>query len=294
MKCHRPSRGCGRFAGLLAMAALVAGAFSPALAASPAGAASKAVYYLSLGDSLAQGAQPITGPPTNESGAGYNQGYADQLLKRARNDARYGQLRLAKLGCGGESTLTMIFGGRCRYGAGSQLAEAVAFLDAHPGEVGFVTIDVGPNDIFVDCNGDAGCGIGHIQQALPYILATLRAHAGPDVPIVAMNFYQPGVNAWFIDPAAGQQAAQDVVAFNNVLESIYAAASVPFADVETAFAVTDFVDGAILPGFGPVPLSVFNVCTLTWACDAHMGFDIHPNSTGYAVIANAFAAVLGV
>jgi lysophospholipase L1-like esterase len=277
---------------MVALVALPTAWLAPVAAASPVGAPANAVYYLSLGDSLAEGAQPIGGPPTNTSDAGYNQGYADQLLKLVR-DPSLGQLRLVKLGCGGESTFTMIFGGRCPYDAGSQLAQAVAFLDAHPGEVAFVTIDVGANDLFIDCGGDPGCAVGHIQAALPYILATLRAHAGPGVPIVGMNFYQPAVRQWFFDPALGPQQAQNAVAFSNMIEAIYAAAGSPVADVETAFSVTDFTDTAVLPGFGPVPQSVYSVCTLTWACNAQFGFNIHPNSAGYAVIAQAFATVLG-
>jgi hypothetical protein len=49
-------------------------------------------YYLSLGDSLAQGYQPIGGPSSPLGFPGYNQGYPDQLLKLVRD--RYEQLRL--------------------------------------------------------------------------------------------------------------------------------------------------------------------------------------------------------
>ncbi len=66
------------------------------------------------------------------------------------------------------------------------------------------------------------------------------------------------------------------------------------ADVETAFAVTDFATFVDLKGFGPVPLSVYNTCTLTWMCAAPpLGPDIHANNDGYQVIAGAFADVLG-
>ncbi len=95
----------------------------------PAG--SKATYYVSLGDSLAQGLQPIGGPSSRESPPGYNHGYADQLFKLTRH--RYTQLREVKLGCGGETTTTLRFGGLCTYEEGSQLAEAVAFLQENAG-----------------------------------------------------------------------------------------------------------------------------------------------------------------
>jgi len=76
-----------------------------------AGASSNAVYYVSLGDSLAQGYQPIGGPASPDSPPGYNQGYADQLFKLTRSG--YHQLREVKLGCGGETTTTMGLGGIC-------------------------------------------------------------------------------------------------------------------------------------------------------------------------------------
>ena len=79
---------------------LAAAAPGSALAAS---SASKApVYYLSLGDSLAAGEQP-TLPPGQNFG---DEGYADQLY--AIEHATIQNLQLVKLGCGGESTASMI------------------------------------------------------------------------------------------------------------------------------------------------------------------------------------------
>jgi lysophospholipase L1-like esterase len=241
-------------------------------------------YYVSVGDSLAQGVQPI--------GAD-NKGYADQLFKLARHGGE-DKLRLVKLGCGGESTATMVADSLCRYDTGSQLGDAVEFLDEHAGEVAFVTITIGVNDIF-QCEGDPGCFIPQIARNLPLILDTLRDHAGPGVPIIGMNYYSPFVADWFDDPAAGEAAAANIVAFNNFLESLYAGAGVPVADVESAFAVTDFMTQAELKHVGSVPLSVYNACTLTWICTGPpRGPDIHANTDGYGVIAEAFAAELDI
>jgi len=264
----------------------------PVVSRSEAAAASKATYYLSVGDSLAQGYQPIGGPHTNSPASGYAQGYANQLWKLARGS--FTQLQLQKLGCGGESTATMIADSRCSYPEGSQLDAAVAFLDAHLGEVAFITIDLGANDVFIDCGGDSGCALQQIGTNLPIILDTLREHA-PGVPIIGMNYYSPFVVAWFDDHAAGQAASAATVAFNNFLEGIYSAAHVAVADVESAFAVTNFTDTATLHGVGPVPLSVYRACTLTWNCTAPpLGPDIHANNDGYATIAHAFADVMAL
>src|SRR4029450_11823677 len=114
-------------------------------------------YYVSLGDSWAQGYQPIGGPWSPLGFPGYNQGYPDQLLKLVRD--RYEQLRLVKLGCGGETTTTMIVGTPwCgpKITPGSQLEQAKAFLETHRGEVAFVTINIGGNDVMAPDGGGAG------------------------------------------------------------------------------------------------------------------------------------------
>jgi lysophospholipase L1-like esterase len=299
MTHHYFSGGSGRTVSraLRGLAVILVLASALGLAAPVDAAPKPTTYYLSLGDSGAQGKQPIGGPHTDSAAAGYNQGYADQLFKQARNGGGE-HLRLVKLGCGGETTATMIgdTDTLCPddYDTGSQLGDAVEFLDEHPGQMAFITINIGTNDIG-ECQGDPGCFIPQIATNLPLILDTLREHAGPDVPIVGSNSYNPFVVDWFDDPAAGEAAAAQLVAFNDFLESLYAGAGVPVADVESAFAVTDFTTQVDLKGVGPVPLSVFNACTLTWICTGPPhGPDVHANSDGYGVIAEAFAAVLGV
>jgi lysophospholipase L1-like esterase len=281
-----------RLVGLVALlSALVLAA-----AAGSARAAAKATYYLSLGDSLAQGYQPIGGPRTFNVLPiyGYDQGYADQLFRLERNS--YTQLRLVKLGCGGESTVSMLDGSQfpdvaascgppsfyaARYpNGGTQLSEATAFLESHPGSVAFITINLGANDVL------GPSGAGPIFSNLLLILTELRAAAGPQVPIVGMNYYDAfAPQAWSEGGLPGLQAqVADLVAFNDLLEGAYAVAGDPVADVESAFSVTDFtlVDGT--------PLSVVRECQWTWICTPPpLGPDIHANSAGYGVIAQAFA-----
>jgi lysophospholipase L1-like esterase len=280
-----------RFVVLFALVALV----SLAVAGGRASAASKATYYLSLGDSLAQGYQPIGGTRSSTVlPTGYHQGYADQLFKLERDT--YTQLQLVKLGCGGESSVSMLYGSQNRDVAascgppafyehqypdgGTQLAEAVAFLEQNRGSVAFVTIDIGANDLL------GPSGIGPLMTNLPIILEELRAAAGADVPILGMNYYDPfAPQAWSQGGLPGLQAQiEGIVGFNNLLEEMYAARGDPVADVESAFAVTDFtpVDGT--------PLDVLRECEWTWICTPPpLGPDIHANSAGYGVIALAFA-----
>jgi lysophospholipase L1-like esterase len=254
----------------------------------PALAGGQTAYYLALGDSLAQGVQP------NLSGASVEttQGYADDLYGLYR--AEVVGLQLAKLGCPGETTTTMIHGGICYPAGTSQLDRAVAFLRSH--HVVLVTIDIGANNV-LPCVGlsgiDTGCinqGVGEVAHDLPYILQQLRAAAGAGVPIVAMNYYDPVLAEWLQGPAGqalAKQSVQFTVFFNNVLESIYAAAGVPVADVQAAFQTTTFTPG--------LPLNVTLICAWTWMCaPSPVGPNIHPNAVGYWVIAGTFAKTIGV
>jgi len=253
--------------------------FGMFFAAPGALASTKATYFLSLGDSLAQGYQPTGGPWSPTGTSGYNHGYPDELLKLTR--AGYEQLRLVKLGCGGETTTTFRFGGGfCSYEEGSQLAAAVAFLEEHGDEVAFVTIDIGVNDL-------SDGGVPEIAVNLPAILSALKA-AAPNVQIVAMNYYDPFIApVWFQtgDLGALQTEVANIVAFNDFLEAIYQAVGVGIADVESAFLVTDLT---IQPS--GLPRNVQRVCEWSWMCAVG---DVHANTDGYAEIAQAFAEVVG-
>jgi lysophospholipase L1-like esterase len=211
------------------------------------------------------------------------------LLKLVRD--RYEQLRLVKLGCGGETTTTMVVGTPwCgpKITPGSQLAQATTFLRANRDDVAFVTIDIGGNDV---THPDGG-GVAAIQANLPVILRELREAAGPGVPIVGMTYYHPFLpDVWFAthDAVAVKAAVDAIHGFNQLLASIYSAAGDPVADVETAFATSDVADA----DSDGVPDNVERACAWTWRCaPPPHGPDIHPNTAGYGAIARAFESVL--
>lgn len=261
-------------------------------------------YYLSLGDSLAQGIQPVPAGrdvPTRH-------GYADQLAARLRGALP--QLRLVKLGCSGETTSTMIHGGICRYPAGSQLAEAARFLRSHRGRTALITIDIGANDPN-SCVLSGGlssllpCVVARMPQIdrnLSTILATLRSAAGPRVLIVGMTYYVPELGLWHrgrtgrrIAVLTGAVAA----GANQMLVTSYRRYGARVADVFAAFRSSDFGirNGRARTGTEPgragragsVPPNVAMICSLTWMCArAPRGPNEHPDDAGYGVIARAF------
>jgi lysophospholipase L1-like esterase len=252
------------------------------------GAAERPTYYLALGDSLAIGLQPS---PSGDTPT--NQGYVDDLYALSR--LRMPGLALAKLGCSGETTTSMINGGVCSYAEGSQLKAAIGFLETH--QVRLVTLDIGGDDVdhcFTSTNieGCVAAAIPTLSNNLVSILEQLRAAAGHETLIVAMNYYDPFLAAWTQGPSGQALARESVTAttgFNSVLESIYKSFDVPVADVARAYRITNF---ATVPDLD-LPLNVLLTLTWTWTgAPPPLGPDIHPNAAGYAVIAGAFAKTI--
>lgn len=254
-------------------------------------------HYLSLGTSLAVGIQPDV--------AGVNQvtdeGYADQLHDIVAPEFR--KLKLTKLGCPGETTVTMINGGNCDYDEGSQLAQAVEFLHAHKGKVAIVTIDMGVNDVLAaNCidvatsNVNVGClfnAFSELSNNLATILVTLKQAAHPDTEFVAMNYYNTFLAFWLAGPAgqllAYQSAALADILNYDVLGGVYGAFGIPVADVARAFDSNNFGTNQDTG----LPQNVLNICIHTWMCaPSPVGPNIHANRYGYGVIAATIAAQL--
>ena len=273
------------FCRLIVASALLLGSGAGLATAAPA-----APYYLALGDSLAVGIQP------NASGVlvPTNRGYVDDLYALYR--LRQPNLRLAKLGCSGETTSSMLNGGVCAYTLGSQLADAVQFIKTH--RVAFITLSIGGDNVLrcFSLGGiDPTCvenGLGAVGPDLSQILAMLRGAAGPAVPIAGMNYYDPFLAAWTLGPAGQALAVASLeitTLLNNLLGTLYFAFQSPVADVARAYRITDFTP---VPVFN-LPLNVLLELKLTWIGAAPpVGPDIHPNAAGYAVIAAAFVKAL--
>jgi lysophospholipase L1-like esterase len=277
-------------------------------AAQPTTSATRAsAYYLSLGDSLAVGVQPNprgTSLPTSH-------GYPDQLLALLRRHGR--MLSLVKLGCPGETTVTLMRGGICEYsgdlrdsltgGGGNQLAAALGFLRAHRGHVPLITIDIGANDLapcveLTSAAAATACAksaMVTVKLNVAKILAALRT-ADPRATIAGMTYYAPQLAEW-LSGTVGRAYAVGVLPLvaegNAVLTADFLAAHARVADVFTAFKGTDLAGESTLLGSGRVPTAVALICQWTWACAAPpVGPNAHANTTGYGVIAATFYAVL--
>jgi lysophospholipase L1-like esterase len=285
----------------LALACLVASALSTigliAVASNVAGADSASPFYLALGGSASVGVQPTINSP---KGAYTAQGYANDVV--SYEASRGLAVQLTQLGCPGETTTTMLYGGgHCYPADDSQLAEAVAFLQAHRDDEGLVTIDLGFNNIRPCLMGhvtNKTCVIGALDSVdadLPTILTYLKNAAGPKVIFVGVGHYDPFLASALAGPSGRDFALASsgvVNRLNDALQNAYAAENIPMADVASAFdeggVVHQHTDGA-----HTAASDVVYACELTWMCQAApYGPNIHPNAAGYATIAASIEAQL--
>jgi lysophospholipase L1-like esterase len=295
---------------LVAAAVAACAAVAVALPGAAVAKAASPHYYLALGDSLSQGMQPDLHGVTRNT----NQGYANDLLAIERN--RVPGLQLVQLGCGGDTTGSMLTGHgnnanarllHCDRAGGSQEAAAERFLRAHhhPGEVPLVTVDIGANDVdgcgSVPASQIASCvktGLATINQNLPKIFAGLKKAAPKGTTFAAMNLYDPFLGYYFAPTGSTDKTlASESIALAKLLNGDLAAADAKAgfltADVADAFDTYDSTDSATWEG-QQIPLNVSRLCSWTWACQTPpSGPNIHANKNGYQVIANAFATAIG-
>jgi lysophospholipase L1-like esterase len=251
-------------------------------------------YYLALGDSLALGVQP---DPTTGVLGPTAKGYVNDLYALYR--LRYPTLALKQLGCSGETTTTMLNGGKCAYDLGTQLAQAADFIKSH--RVVLITLSIGGDNVLGCFNlvlftVNLPCvsqGLDVIGPELGQILEILRGAAGRRVPIVGMNYYDPFLAASTLGPvgeALADLSLEITLDMNDTLGMVYSGFEMPVANVARAFRITDETE---VPGYD-LPLNVLLEFAWTWVgAPPPVGPDIHPNAIGYAVIAGAFARAIG-
>jgi lysophospholipase L1-like esterase len=209
-------------------------------------------------------------------------------------------LSLDNLGCGGETTQTLVSGGICSYPGGpNQLQAALEFLHAHQGHVPLITINIGGNDVN-SCNNltSVSSADACTESAMPAMnsnltaaLTALRA-ADPSAVITGLNYYVPELADWLNGSSGPTAAAAQLSAMklmNAALAADYQAAGARYADVFSEFQSDDLTSKTTLPGYGSVPVDVAMVCQWTWMCSEG---DQHANTAGYGAIAAAIYAVL--
>ena len=288
---------------LNAVCALMIGWVAGGILAAPgaAAAATKSpTYYVSLGDSYSVGYQP---------GLGATPGYTAVVANATR-------LKLVNFGCGGATTTSLVSSIGCPdvlphtagavvYPTTTQEAAAEAFLTAHRGHIGLITVSIGGNDVTscatqanpISCVSTAVAGI---TKNVTSLAAALRAAAGPRVPLIGLTYPDVVLGAYVYPkqpaPAAAISLAKlSVVAFksliNPALTKAYATSDGSLVDVTKA-------TGAYVPltrtvryrPYGTIPTAVASVCSLTWFCAQG---NIHATTKGYSLIGRLVVARFG-
>jgi lysophospholipase L1-like esterase len=279
--------------------AMIGGTVTAALAtAQPAQAAAKSPsYYVSLGDSYSVGYQP---------GRGATPGYTAVVAKSTG-------LKLVNFGCGGATTSSLVSSIGCPdvlphtagvalYPTTTQEAAAEAFLTAHRGHIGLITVSIGGNDV-TGCATQAnpvGCvatAVTGIAKNVTGLAVALRAAAGPGVPLIGLTYPDVILGTYVYPkqpaPAAALSLAKlSVVAFksliNPALSKSYAAANGTLVDVTKATGAYVALTRTVrYSPYGTIPAAVASVCSLTWFCAQG---NIHATTKGYTLIGRLVVA----
>lgn len=227
--------------------------------------------YVAVGDSLA------VGMGASPSGDG---GFVSVLAAQnpVCEDETCPALEVANFGSPGATSDTV---------AATQLGPAVELIsqrrrDGSNGNgVALVTVTVGGNDLFGSvfaacrrgptdgCRAAASEAFTAYLQNLDAILGELRAAAGPDTPIVTMTLYNPFPACLLTDLAPAAETVLEggmagLGGFNDIIRVVAGAHGVEVVETARLFPNADYVGGV--------------------DC-------IHPNASGHAKLAAAFAAV---
>jgi lysophospholipase L1-like esterase len=266
--------------------------------AAPAAGAISRSYYLSLGDSNAQGYQPGF-----SGGVETLHGFSNRVVTDV--DKKY-HLTLENYGCGGATSNSVLYTNGCRPGGLAnngvaypnepQSVAAIDFIKAHEGHIGLITLSIGWND-FGSCvgMGDPSSCVGPtlplMQSNLTLLASRLREAAGAKTPILAMTYIDPDLADW-LQGASGKTAASQWITelrsrVNPAIVRAFTSANIAVLDMTKAYGTyVAWSHTVTIPTYGKVPYAVAQVCEDTYMCKER---DEETNYKGYAVIATQVA-----
>lgn len=211
---------------------------------------------------------------------------------------------MVNFGCIGATSNSMILSVGCtaqaknatRYTTTTQTAAAVAFINAHKGQIGLVKISIGIND-FGHCfaaTSIADCLNGVMSETksnATYIANKLRDAAGPIVPMIATSYPDTTLGAYLNGGDGIARANASALAYSQIInpkfEAAYRPSNTSFINITSQMnANTALTQTTTLSPYGTIPVAVAKVCTYTWYCT---NGDIHPKPAGYTFMANSIA-----
>jgi lysophospholipase L1-like esterase len=229
--------------------------------------------------------------------------------------ARGWRLKLVNLGCGEATTTSMLTPGPIgcaaaarapgapNYPNKSQMQAALAFIKGYPNQVKVVTISIGGNDVDTCPTNPnpAGCVKANMPTAtrnLTKMVKQLRSAGGRTMRIIGSTYPDVELGVWVHPTVLGPKTLQLVDGslssfhdeINPGLKRAYDTVGAAFVDVTKATGAYGPFLSTNDPTFGPIPVPVAKVCTLTYFCDGT--FNIHMKTTGYHIIAELEAKTL--
>ncbi len=257
-------------------------------------------YYLSLGDSYSVGYQP---------GLGATAGYTAYVAKKKK-------MQLENFGCGGATTSSILAATGCLesgygpvaatnrapYSTVSQEAAALAFIAANPGRVGLITVSIGGNDVTacaafanpVPCVLSATTAVqANVTSLVAALSSALAANGDTTAKIIGLTYPDVILGDYVYPPGSPNVSLANlsVTAFdllvNPALKAAYTSVpagsfvNVTRAPYKLATAGDDSTGTIKLKPYGTIPVSVWEICKLTYFCS--LG-NIHANTKGYTFI----------
>ncbi len=269
-------------------------------------------YYLSLGDSYSVGFQP---------GMGATAGYTAYVAKKAKD-------QLENFGCGGATSTSIVTAIGCLesgfgpvaasdavpYPTTTQEQAAIDFINAHPGQVGLITVSIGGNDVTscASASNTVACVLAasstiktNVTKLVGDLKTALAANSDATANIVGLT-YPDVILGDYVFPAGSPDvslANLSVTAFdsliNPALKAVYTSVaggsfvnvtSAPYK-LATAGDDTPLTTTAKLKPYGVIPVAVWEICKLTYYCSSG---NIHANTKGYTFIGKLVVADLGI
>jgi lysophospholipase L1-like esterase len=264
-------------------------------------------FYVSLGDSYAEGYQPN---PAGGLGSSTKDGFAYKIPKLARK--RGYDLELVNFACGGESTTSILERttpcpppavpiGAPDYSGQTQVGAAENFIRKHRHRVRLITVSIGGNDITGCANSSdpfacVADATQKIKDNIATLMARLRAAGRKKLRIVGLTYPDVILGGW-VNPGtddARNLAAVSVVAFRDLInpafKQTYEAAGGVFVDITAATAAYIPLDQTtVLDPYGEIPVAVATICRIGWFCELR---DIHLKPEGYLEMAKLIAETL--
>lgn len=262
----------------------VAGSASPRVVTAPPTSQAGTMYYLSLGDSLAQGFQP--GFPGKIETLN---GYSDKVVSYLTSQRK---LVLKNFGCGGETSGWMLTLKSCAphnrslnsaiVPGETPMKAVLKFINAHRGHIGLITIAIGANDVVTNTS------LTQTVANIKLICSQLRLAVGKNVPMVGIGYDDPELALWLQGSANYSTVTSSIQQIRNVMDpalmSAYQPSHVTFVDIAKDFQTyVPWTTTMTLAPYGTIPVAVARICAYTWMCAIG---NVHPTTLGYGVIAS--------